>query len=53
MPARVLRVQHHVYRQVAAREARDVEPMLVKGWASVVDGGPAFNQHWLNVSCLL
>ena len=53
MSARVLRIQHHVYRQVAPREARDVEPMLVKGRASVVDGGPTFIQHWFNVSCLL
>ena len=25
----------------------------VKCWASVVDGGPTLNQHWVNVSCLL
>ena len=28
----------------------DAEPMLVQCWASVADGDPAPNQHWLNVS---
>ena len=27
--------------------------MLVLGWASVADGGPELDQHWVNVSCLL
>ena len=27
----------------------DIIPMLVECWASVVDGGPAFTQHWINV----
>ena len=31
----------------------DSEPMLGKCWASVVDGGPTFIQHWFNVMCLL
>ena len=29
------------------------EPVLVLGWASVADGGPELDQHWVNVSCLL
>ena len=28
-------------------------PMMVQCWASVADGGPALNQHWVNVPCLL
>ena len=35
------------------QQTRDIEPLLVQCWASVVDGGPALNQQWLNVSCLL
>ena len=27
-------------------KAHDVEPMLVKGWHSVADGGPTLNQRW-------
>ena len=27
--------------------------MLVQCWASVTDGGPTLNQHYVNVSCLL
>ena len=30
-----------------------IDPMLVLRWASVADGGPAYNQHWVNASCLL
>ena len=30
----------------------DMQPKLVWCWASVVDGGSALNQHWVNVSCL-
>ena len=26
--------------------------MLVQCWASVADGGPALNQHWVNVLCM-
>ena len=32
---------------------RDVEPMLVSCWTSVVDVGPALNQYWVSVLCLL
>ena len=35
-----------------AQKRRDIEPMLFECWASVEDGGPAFNQHWFNVSFL-
>ena len=27
--------------------------MLVLSWASVADGGPELDQHWVNVLCLL
>ena len=27
--------------------------MLVLCWASVADGGPELDQHWVNVLCLL
>ena len=37
----------------AAQQTRDVEPVLVLCWASVADGGPELDQHWVNVSCLL
>ena len=33
--------------------SRDIEPLLVQCWASVVDGGPTLNHQWLNVSRLL
>ena len=32
---------------------RAIHTRLVQCWASVVDGGPALNQPWVNVSCLL
>ena len=37
------------------QQTRDIDPMLVQCWASVVDDGPTLNQHWVNVSttCLL
>ena len=35
------------------QQTRDIEPLLVHCWASVVDGEPTMNQQWLNVSCLL
>ena len=36
-----------------AQQTRHVEPMLVQCWLTVYDVGPALNQHWFNVSCLL
>ena len=33
-------------------ETRNVKPMLVWCWASVVDAGTTLNQHWLNIYCL-
>ena len=38
---------------VPAKMGRGIEPMLYQCWASVVDGGPALEQHWVDVSCLL
>ena len=35
------------------KKTRDIEPLLVQWWASVVDGGSTLNQQWLDVSCLL
>ena len=32
---------------------RQNKPMLFYYWASVADGGPILEQHWLNFSCLL
>ena len=31
----------------------DVDPMLLWCWASVADGGPTLQQHWVSVLCLL
>ena len=33
----------------AAKQTRGVEPVLVRCWASVTDGGPALDRHWVNV----
>ena len=38
---------------VTGQQTRDIEPLLVHCWASVVNGGPTLNQQWPNVSCLL
>ena len=37
----------------ATQQTRDIHPLLVQFWASVVDGGPTLNQQWVNVSYLL
>ena len=37
----------------SCQQTRDIEPLLVQCWASVVDGGPTLNQQWLNGACLL
>ena len=31
------------------RQTRDARPLLVYCWATVYDGGPTVNQHWVNV----
>ena len=42
------------YRERRANtEPRYFDPMLVRCWPAVVDGGPTSKQHWVNVSCLL
>ena len=38
---------------LAFQQTRKVHPMLVQCWASVVDGGPTLNRHWVNVSSSL
>ena len=30
-----------------------IHPMLVECWAIIADAGPALNQHWVSVGCLL
>ena len=35
------------------QQTQDIDPMLVQCWASVVDGGPTLDQHWVDVLCLL
>ena len=53
---KVLRRGSHVgilYSGKVSQQTRDVDPMLVYFWASVADGGPKIDQHWVNVSCLL
>ena len=38
---------------LTAQQTRGVEPELILCWASIADGGPELDQHWVNVSCLL
>ena len=33
--------------------ARYIDPKLVQCWATVCDGGPTLNQHWINVGVLI
>ena len=42
-----------VINSVWSRLTQDIRPMLVWCWASVVDADPTWNQHWVNVLCLL
>ena len=38
---------------VTTQQTRGIKPVLILCWASVADGGPELDQHWVNVSCLL
>ena len=38
---------------MSGHPSNGVQPMLVQCWATVVDGGPTLNQHWLDTSYLL
>ena len=38
---------------VSTQQTRDVKPMLVLCWDSLVDDVPTSKQHWFNVPCLL
>ena len=38
---------------MVTQETRGIDPILVKCWDSVVDGGPTLNQYWVHASCLL
>ena len=42
-----------IFSNVDARRMRDVESILELRWFGVVDGGPALNQRWFGVACLL
>ena len=42
-----------VWMAVPTQQARDIDPMLDRCWASVVVGVPILFQHWVDVSCLL
>ena len=33
--------------------SKHIHPLLFQCWASVEDGGPRLNQHWVNAPCLL
>ena len=37
----------HLYNICTTQKARDIHPIPVRCWASVVDGGPVSRQHWL------
>ena len=39
--------------QVVTQKTREVGPMLIQWWDSVIDNGPTLTQHHINVSCLL
>ena len=39
--------------RIASQSARCTDPMLDQCWAIVCDAGPALNQHWISVPCLL
>ena len=38
---------------IPSQQTRDIEPLLVQCLVRVLDGGPTFNQQWLNILCLL
>ena len=35
------------------QQTRNANPLLIQRWPTVYDAGPAFTQHWFNVSCLM
>ena len=43
----------HLHTHIPSQKTRYIDSMLVQCWDSVEDGGPTFNQHRINVSCLL
>ena len=42
-------VVHVLPAHCTHQQTRNIDTMLVQCWASVVDGGSAFIQHWVNV----
>ena len=54
-------IRHHICKAAiglpllhgATPQTRDVDPMLVRSWAKVADGGPTLSRHWVNASCFL
>ena len=49
----LLFTRNRAYAHVPVQQTREINPMLVQCWASIVDGGPTLYQHWLDASCLL
>ena len=41
------------FRTCLIQQTRDIHPMLVQCWVSVVDDEPTLYKHWVNVSCFL
>ena len=41
------------FDSLSTQRTRDIDPMLDRCWASVLDGGTTLVQHWVDVSCLL
>ena len=50
-PSPSIPTSHPAAPEFSSRKTRGVDPMLFYCWTSVVDAGPALNQHWLNVTC--
>ena len=46
-------VGKYINTEITTQQTRHINPMVVQCWASVVDGGPALDHHWVDVSCLL
>ena len=36
--------------EMVTQQTRYINPILIQCWASVVNGGPALDQHWIDVS---
>ena len=38
---------------VQSQQKQDINPLFVECWSTVYDAGPALNQRWVKLSCLL